>query len=120
MKKLDAIVRFRGWFADIEVNHYADERATVDKANPALRLIDQETYETIAVATVNIPQLITGELAIKDYSENEGMLDALIAAGIVEPPHRYYPSGFVKIPIVEVAEKHWKAVFNTPPKETRT
>lgn len=39
------------------------------------------------------------EVAIKDYSEGEGTLQLLIAHGVVLPPHRFVPSGYVEIPI---------------------
>jgi len=52
------------------------------------------------VATVAIEdELEINELAIKNYSENEGVLDWLIEKGIVQQPHRYVTSGFVMIPI---------------------
>lgn len=43
--------------------------------------------EPVATATVNIPeiQVADDEVLIKDYSENEGMLDALIQAEIINP-----------------------------------
>lgn len=53
-----------------------------------------------AVITVNLPGLAPDELAIKSYSENEGMLEALLAADVIELPHRWVASGFVNIPIV--------------------
>ena len=36
---------------------------------------------------------------IKNYSENEGILDLLIGLGVIEPPHRRIASGFVMIDI---------------------
>lgn len=30
------------------------------------------------------------EVAVKNYAENEGTLDALVRAGIVAPPHRHF------------------------------
>lgn len=38
-------------------------------------------------------------MAIKNYSENEGILDLLIGLGVIEPPHRRVASGFVMIDI---------------------
>lgn len=66
------------------------------------------TYEEVpgekwpfATATVNIPDeyCVVGEVFIKDYSENEGMLDFLIKNKIVEEPHRFVRSGYVRIPV---------------------
>ncbi|MDR6218535.1 hypothetical protein [Deinococcus soli (ex Cha et al. 2016)] len=44
-----------------------------------------------------------GEVAIKDYFENEGVLAALIAAGVVCAPHRTVPSGMVDVPVCYLA-----------------
>lgn len=55
-------------------------------------------------ATVWVAGLKAGELAIKDYSENEGMLEALIYHGYIKPPHRYIRSGYVDIPICKLTD----------------
>ena len=39
---------------------------------------------------------------MKDYSENAGMLDALVAAGVVAPAGRAVPSGYVELHVVRV------------------
>lgn len=54
-----------------------------------LRLQDWETGEPIAAATINLPdvKLEGREIAIKDYSENQGMVEALISAGVIARPH---------------------------------
>ena len=56
-----------------------------------------------AKCTVNIPGLEKDEVAIKDYSENEGMLDFLLSNSIVEKPHRYEHSGYVRIPVCKMS-----------------
>jgi hypothetical protein len=68
--------------------------------------------EQIAHATINLDagngpnQLPRGYIAIKDYSENTGMLDALIKAGYIEPPVSTVVQGFVtNIPICKLTEK---------------
>lgn len=69
----------------------------------ALTLSDE--YESpFATATVWVPGLKQGEVAIKDYAENEGMLAAMVDAGVVHPPHRYVKSGFVTIPVCKLKE----------------
>ncbi len=57
--------------------------------------------EPICTATVNVPTVALGvdEVIIKDYSENQGILDALLDAGIVETTGRYVESGWVRMPI---------------------
>ena len=57
----------------------------------------------ISVAGTSIQEdLKTGEVAIKDWSENEGILDFLVQNKIVKEPHRFVESGYVKIPICEL------------------
>ena len=56
-------------------------------------------WEPWTTATVNINGLSGDEVAIKNYSENEGILDLLIGLGVIEPPHRRVASGFVMIDI---------------------
>ncbi len=68
----------------------------------ALELVETETGEPFMMCTVNIPNLSDGEVAIKNYSENEGVLDFLIKEGIIEPPHRFASSGYVSLPVCKV------------------
>lgn len=58
--------------------------------------------ELIATATVNTEGIPTDHVAVKDYSENRGVLDALINANIVYSPVTYREQGFVKIPICKL------------------
>lgn len=37
-----------------------------------------------------------GHVFIKDWSENEGVLQALVGAGVIEPPIRSIPTGYVE------------------------
>lgn len=52
-------------------------------------------------ATVNIPDVLLAdnEVLIKDYSENEGVLDFLIRYNIVTPTPNGVQSGFVWVPV---------------------
>ena len=70
----------------------------------AIQLIDFDDGSPIATASVNLPDvhMETDEIAIKDYNENKGVLDALVEAGIVSKPLRYESSGYVTIPICTV------------------
>jgi hypothetical protein len=73
---------------------------------PALRLIDFNDGQPIATATVCIDyDFEPNETAIKDYSENEGMLDTLITEGFVTDTGKRVQSGFVEIPIVALTQK---------------
>lgn len=71
----------------------------------ALTLIDTMDGSPVGVATINVPEtnLKPNEVVIKDYSENEGLLDVLVSAGIVIPTGRVItlPRG-TKAPICNV------------------
>tara|TARA_R100000008_G_C3515891_1_gene131299 strand:+ start:183 stop:524 length:342 start_codon:yes stop_codon:yes gene_type:complete len=79
-----------------------------------LETMDPHGYPVpVAVATVNLEDYEDEILSaidatgnnytfIKDYSENEGMLDALVKAGIVSEPLGFYHTGYVTCPLVEV------------------
>ena len=69
----------------------------------ALELIDVEDGEVVMVATVNIPDssIEKDELIIKNYSENEGVLESLQKAGIAGPVLRTVRTGFVSCPVVK-------------------
>ena len=71
-----------------------------DTERLALILLDKETREEMTVATTNMPHIFlrSEEVMIKNWSENEGVLEALQRAGVVEPTGLTYPSGFVEVP----------------------
>lgn len=60
--------------------------------------------EPIATATICIAgeSFDKDETVIMNYSENEGILDQLIGAGIVKKTGRFIRSGFIEAPIVKV------------------
>jgi hypothetical protein len=64
-------------------------------------LTDSTTHQTIAKATLNLPdeEMADGEVAIKDYAENETMLEALMDAGIISQPTRHAHTGYITVPI---------------------
>lgn len=65
--------------------------------------IDLSTPDNDLRVTVNLPEvdLADNEVLIKDYAENEGVLAALVAAGVVHPTDRLVQSGFVALPVCE-------------------
>lgn len=80
---------------------YALRASRYPNNRPALLINDKTTGEPVAVLSVNLPQnpLRHDEIFIKNYAENEGVADGLVAAGIVQPPHRWVMSGYVQIPV---------------------
>lgn len=97
-------VKFKHWNCVAVSGYYANGRR-------AIKLIEDPSREQIAVATVNVVDCEPGEGAvfIKDYSENVGMADALIEAGIIHSDHvRTIGSGFVCISSYRLTEKALK------------
>ena len=96
-------VQFKDWDCEVKKIKYTDNGRT------ALSLIawaddPKEGIfkgEPIAMATVNIPECPLGvdEVIIKDYSENEGMLECLLKAGIIELTGVRVQTGFVECPV---------------------
>ena len=69
----------------------------------SIQLNDEEDGLPYCRATISVQnKLEDGEVAIKNYSENEGILESLISAGIVFPPHRVIDQGYVKIPVCKL------------------
>ena len=93
-------VKFKTWDCVVAFAMYGNKRT-------AIQLFDAETHEPIATASVNLinEPMEADEIAIKDYSENEGMLDALVKAGVVSTPLRFVESGWVSIPVCHLLEK---------------
>lgn len=87
-------MKFAGVQCDVVVRSYPNGRT-------ALVLLSAENGMPVAVGTLNLPEvsLEAGEVLIKNYSENEGMLDALVTAGIVEDTGRCARSTFIDAPI---------------------
>ena len=90
-------VRFKDWDCIVEKRQYENGR-------PALRLIDAEDGSPIATAMVNLPNAKSGPntVFVKDWSENEGMMAALIEAGVVKPTGETVRSGFVEVQVCEL------------------
>jgi hypothetical protein len=90
-------VRFQGWDCELRFQAYGNGRQ-------GIVLVDARDGQDVAVATVNVPGALLGEkqVLIKDYSENEGMLQALERAGIVKATGQTVRSGFATIPVCDL------------------
>lgn len=77
---------------EVEVGKYANNGAT----SLVLYVTDDLYREPLAVASVNVPDFTPSEgcVWIKSYSENEGMLEGLSSAGIIEPTGIKLLTGF--------------------------
>ena len=93
------MVEFAGFKCDVMIQKYGT-------GNPAVRLLDAEDGMPVATATTNIDGLDSDEVAIKDYSENEGVYDALLNAGVITPKHRELSTGYVTVPVCKLTEDY--------------
>lgn len=73
-------IKFAGYNCRLRFDRY-------QKGNAIAIRLESDDYMPIATATVNIPEfpLQEGQCLIKDYAENEGILQALVEAGVVQP-----------------------------------
>ena len=91
----------------IEEDEYTIIKSTY-RTNGAIALTakDSEGFPAFTITTnleVSIPE---GYIAVKHYSENEGLVQALIEADIIESiPLRFIQSGFVEIPVHKLTAK---------------
>ena len=95
----DKIVRFKQWDCLLNLDHYASGGAT------AIELIDAQTKEPIARATVNITEWTPPGpeyTLIKDWSENEGMIDCLLLHNVIALTGQVIRTGYVHAPIVKI------------------
>ena len=96
-------VKFQVWDCELGLGTYGNGRTAIELVGT-----DSDcSGELVAVATVNVPEveLKDDEVLVKDYSENKGMLAALVGAGVVEPTGREVDSGFVKLPVCKLLVK---------------
>lgn len=79
----------------------------VGSNNVAIQLVQCDTGEQWCMASVNVPgsPLPDHLVAIKTYSENEGVDTILVSAGVIHPePVRYLACGHATTPIFRLTE----------------
>jgi len=93
-----------------------------DNDRTAIQLTDVSDGMPYATATVNMPNVLLedNEVLVKDYSENEGMLEFLIRNNIVTPTMQGVHAGHVWFPVATVNdESMWgrstKSIYMSPP-----
>jgi hypothetical protein len=100
-------VKFRNWTCNVNVARYGNGRLALQLVS-AVEDISDDLFigSPIATATINLPDdaQAENEVFIKDYSENEGMYDALFEAGYVGEITREVNSGFIVVPVAEKTE----------------
>ena len=98
----------RGYKCLIDAQNYVNEEG--GKGRAALRLIDAEDGSPVGIITVNIPEAHLGENehCVKIWSENEGMLEAIINQGLATDTGRREPTGFVEAAVVTILPENLK------------
>lgn len=94
------VVKFKQWLCVVKKEMYKN-------GITALTLYEVDSNEKILTATVNLPEYQLQEAKddltfIKNWSENEGILECLVENGIVENLHMPAPTGFVIADLVKV------------------
>jgi len=90
-------VKFLQYNCRVCITKYANDRI-------AIQLFDVEDNSSVATASINLPdiKLEKDEVIIKDYSENKGLLQVLLDAGIVEKTGKSANVGFVTVEICKL------------------
>ena len=92
----------RKYLGDLTFNGNTWPNTTVEyRAN---QLWIEDPIDMVAVVSENIPGYTPAEgcIFVKDYSENTGVLSALIDAGVLVPTGRAVVSGYVGLPEARV------------------
>ena len=92
----------------VELGKYANGRIRIN-------LIDNSDNQPYATATTNLPEvlLLDNEVFVKDYSENEGVLEFLTTNNIVVPTDKWATSGHVDVQVCVVnPESEWGMIPN--------
>jgi len=99
MQVADSTVHFAGFRCSVHLARYCYAPDQI-----AIQLRDADSGEPVATATAAVPEqaLPSNLVLIKSYSENEGMLDALVAAGLVRDTGERVPSGRVQLAVCEL------------------
>lgn len=97
-------IKFKEWDCILVPGQYSNGRK-------AISLQDINNHEPITTGSVNIVDIPCPDdcMFIKDYSENEGMANALITAGFIDPVVlNTVKSGWVDISLYQITEEGLK------------
>ena len=77
---------------------YVVEKTYSQPNNLCLEIHDFHSDEPLLIATTNVAGYVCdpGHVLIKNWSENEGIYEALLKAGVIGPVVRRVPTGFVE------------------------
>lgn len=88
-----------GQVEDVEIHFYKEP-----KNNIGIRMTDAEGMPYMSIS-IPMKCLNPDEVAVKNYSENAGIMIDLLRHDILQKPHRYIESGFVLIPVCRFTDK---------------
>ena len=93
-------VKFKNWECIIEWSVYLENN------NIAIVLRDEKTKELVTFATTNTNEETDwGKIQVKDWSENRGMWEALVNAGVIESePVENITSYFVQVKVGKLTD----------------
>lgn len=91
-------VAFKGYSCSVQIGRYANGQTL-------LRLVDEEGVVATATAAVEGQELEPDEVLVKSYSENAGLLEALLEAGVVEKPTSWVEAGYAKLAKCRLRER---------------
>ncbi len=105
---LNDIITFNEYECHIVKKSYSNGRLALQLMNA--KSLKEPNYsmqlgtECIATVTINLPNedIADDEIFIKNYSENEGMLEALLEANVISKPIKYVKIGFVEVPLCKI------------------
>jgi len=70
----------------------------------AIQLVDSDGMPFMTASVAFDVNIADDEVLIKNYSENEGIMEALIDANIIEKPYAAIETGFVKLHIAALVD----------------
>ncbi|MDZ5503197.1 hypothetical protein [Enterococcus cecorum] len=94
-------VKFKNWECIIEWSLYLENN------NIAIVLLDEMTKELVTFATTNTSEKTDWtKIQVKDWSENRGMWEALVNAGVIESePVEKITSYFVQVKVGKLTKQ---------------
>ena len=70
----------------------------------AIQLVDRDGAPFMMASIAHDINIADDEVIIKNYSENEGILEALIEAGIIDKPYCEVPVNFVTLYVARLRD----------------
>lgn len=83
-------VVFAGSACTVQVGRYANGQTRI-------ALVDEEGPVATATSAVEGVELKPDEVLLKDFSENRGIVAALVAAGVVDEPTSWVEAGYARL-----------------------